>query len=190
MGFKQRLPFTVGIRMANRANALKELNQLGPILEVPRKRKKEMMEATSSVLVEDLGGLSRGKITKEEDLFGVKGPDDSAAPGKVEVILILHSLRIRRASGKQCPSWPHHSLTQFSFPLGVDMHVDNALSGTNLLLVKFSFSLGLDVLVWTMSFVAPFSFITVFLYFRLGFFISSGFDVLVIDNALRGTILV
>ncbi|KAI0497212.1 hypothetical protein KFK09_020434 [Dendrobium nobile] len=43
MGFKQRLLFTTGIRMANRANALKELNQLGPILEAPRKRKKEML---------------------------------------------------------------------------------------------------------------------------------------------------
>jgi len=32
-------------------------------------------------------GLSQGKFTKEEDLFGVKGPDGSAAPGKVEVIL-------------------------------------------------------------------------------------------------------
>ncbi|KAI0488433.1 hypothetical protein KFK09_028264 [Dendrobium nobile] len=42
MGFKQRLPFTAGIRMANRANALKELNQLGPMVEAPRKRKKKM----------------------------------------------------------------------------------------------------------------------------------------------------
>ncbi|XP_020682076.2 uncharacterized protein LOC110099311 [Dendrobium catenatum] len=43
MGFKQRLPFTDGIRMNNRANALKELNQLGPMVEAPRKRKKEML---------------------------------------------------------------------------------------------------------------------------------------------------
>ncbi|KAI0502650.1 hypothetical protein KFK09_017606 [Dendrobium nobile] len=33
--------------------------------------------------------MYRGKFTKEEDLFGVKGPGDSAAPGKVEVILLI-----------------------------------------------------------------------------------------------------
>ncbi|PKU75820.1 hypothetical protein MA16_Dca018321 [Dendrobium catenatum] len=50
----------------------KELKSLGPIKNAPRGTKLET------------SGLSRGKFTKEEDLFGVKGPGDSAAPGKVE----------------------------------------------------------------------------------------------------------
>ncbi|PKU71782.1 Chaperonin CPN60-like 2, mitochondrial [Dendrobium catenatum] len=42
-------------------------------------------------------GLSRGKFTKEEYLFGVKGPGDSTASGKVEVITEDHDLTLSNA---------------------------------------------------------------------------------------------